>query len=84
MSSIHDWNVNPNFPIKFNNKTIKLDFCYGDIEQKKNNLFGGLHIKDIKFNENPFKVFEITPYVAPVILTHEEIIEIEKKKIEDH
>jgi hypothetical protein len=68
--------------IKFNNKTIEIDCCYGDIEQKKKNLFVGLHIQ-FKFNENPFKVVEITPYVAPVILTHEEIIEIEKKKIED-
>lgn len=68
--------------IKFNNKTIKIDCCYGDIEQKRKSLFVGLHIQ-FKFNENPFKVVEITPYVAPVILTHEEIIEIEKKKIED-
>jgi hypothetical protein len=69
--------------IKFNNKTIKLDYCYGDIEKKKKNLFVGLHIQDFKFNEKPFKVVEITPYVAPVILTQEEIIKIEKKKIKE-
>ena len=77
-----DGRVKP-ISIKFDNKKIKLDYCYGDIEKKKKNLFVGLHIQDFKFNEKPFKVVEITPYVAPVILTQEEIIEIEKKKIKE-
>ena len=70
------------FEILFNNKKIKIEYSYEDIKIKKKNLNVYLHINDFKFNESPFKLVDITPYVAPVVLTKEEIIEVEKKKIE--